>query len=133
MAPEGSISDLVLNSEGIFSFCAPSILIDELSKHQSKLCVISGYSIDEFEHLKRIFFRKITFFDLEVISSDVWASALGLTFDVDEDDTPFFALSIALEAQLWTGDKKLLQALLRKGVSWVLNTADIRNIRDKLR
>lgn len=35
--------------------------------------------------------------------------------DVDAKDTPFAALAIELDAPLWTGDKKLVLGLRKKG------------------
>jgi predicted nucleic acid-binding protein len=34
LSPEGTISDLLLNSTDSFSFYAPSAIIDELDKHR---------------------------------------------------------------------------------------------------
>lgn len=55
-----------------------------------------------------------------------------MTKDVDEYDAPFIALSLELEAPLWTGDKKLIKGLERKGVEWIFDAIRMREIREKL-
>jgi len=74
--------------------------------------------------------RKIELIDLESIRSTTWERALELTGNVDEFDAPFIALSLELEAPLWTGDKKLIKGLKTKGIEWILDTNQIIKIRD---
>ena len=42
-------------------------------------------------------------------------TAYHLCKDVDEKDTPFVALAIEMEAELWTRDQNLKEGLLKKG------------------
>lgn len=42
--PEGTISDLLLNSSNNFDFFAPTAIVQELEKHHKKLLRISRYS-----------------------------------------------------------------------------------------
>jgi predicted nucleic acid-binding protein len=55
-----------------------------------------------------------------------------LTKDIDEDDTPFIALGIELNAKLWTGDKVLSKGLAKKGVDIIITTADLKNSLNKV-
>lgn len=130
LSPEGTISDLLLNSTDSFTFYAPSAIIDELDKHHKKLVKISGLSDSEIQFLRRMLLRKIELIDLESIRSTTWERALELTGNVDEFDAPFIALSLELEAPLWTGDKKLIKELKTKGIEWILDTNQIIKIRD---
>jgi len=130
LSPEGTISDLLLNSTDSFTFYAPSAIIDELDKHHKKLVKISGLSDSEIQFLRRMLLRKIELIDLESIRSTTWENALELTGNVDEFDAPFIALSLELEAPLWTGDKKLIKGLKTKGIEWILDTNQIIKIRD---
>ena len=130
LSPEGTISDLLLNSTDSFTFYAPSAIIDELDKHHKKLVKISGLSDSEIQFLRRMLLRKIELIDLESIRSTTWERALELTGNVDEFDAPFIALSLELEAPLWTGDKKLIKGLKTKGIEWILDTNQIIKIRD---
>lgn len=128
---KGTISDLLLNSENEFDFYAPSFILEELNNHRQKLVSLSGLSFEELEFLKRIVFKKIDLIDLESISESHWLEASRLSEDIDKFDTPFVALSLELEAYLWTGDKKLINGLLSKGVDWVYDTNQIIKIRNK--
>lgn len=130
--PRGVIADLLLNSTNRFSFFAPTSLADELDKHYEKLKKISTLTQNELNFLKRIILRKIELIDLDVISSHAWKKALDLTLGVDEFDAPFIALSIELNAPLWTGDLKLKKGLEKSGIDWILTTDIIQNIRDKM-
>lgn len=130
LSPEGTISDLLLNSTDSFTFYAPSAIIDELDKHHKKLVKISGLSDSEIQFLRRMLLRKIELIDLESIRSTTWENALELTGNVDEFDAPFIALSLELEAPLWNGDKKLIKGLKTKGIEWILDTNQIIKIRD---
>ena len=48
--------------------------------------------------------------------------------DIDEEDSLFVALSNHLHSSLWTGDKRLLNGLKKKGYSKVLSTDDLYTI-----
>lgn len=130
LSPKGTISDLLLNSSNSFTFYAPSAIIDELDKHHKKLIKISGLSDSEIQFLRRILLRKIELIDLESIRSKTWKRALELTEGIDQFDAPFIALSLELEAPLWSGDKKLIKGLKTKGIEWILDTNQIIEIRD---
>ena len=105
--PEGTISDLLLNSSNNFNFFAPTAIIQELEKHHKKLLRISRYSENDLNFLKRILLKKIEIIDLESIAPSTWEKAIELVKDVDEFDAPFIALSLELDSPLWTGDKNL--------------------------
>ena len=51
--------------------------------------------------------------------------AYQLTFDIDEKDTPFIATTISLNSILWTGDKKLITGLRKKGFNDIINTREL--------
>lgn len=129
--PHGAMSDLLLNSDDVFSFYSPQFILEELGSHRDKLLRLSGLSADDFEILLRIMLKKIVLISTESIPDDAWSQAAKLTADVDEFDTPFVALAIALDAKLWTGDKKLVRGLKSKGVNWVLDTQRIKATRSR--
>jgi predicted nucleic acid-binding protein len=76
--------------------------------------------------------KKIELIDLETIRPISWNNARELTGNVDEFDALFIALSLELEAQLWTGDKKLIMGLKTKGIEWILDTNQIIKIINKI-
>jgi predicted nucleic acid-binding protein len=131
LSPNGKISDLLLNSSNKFDFYAPTYVLYELENHKKKLLSISGFSKSELEYLKRNLFKKIDLIDLETIPKSTWIKAMKLIAQIDEFDAPFIALALELEAPLWTGDKKLINGLNKKGIDWILSTDMVSEIRDE--
>lgn len=84
--PEGTISDLLLNSSDTFDFIAPIVIIGELEKQNARLLRISGYAENELNFLKRIVLKKIELINMESISSASWEKAIELTKVVDQFD-----------------------------------------------
>jgi len=131
LSPNGTISDLLLNSSDTFDFYSPTFVLDELENHKKKLLKLTGYSEKELEFLQRILFKKIDLIDLESIQQITWNKAIELTKNVDEFDAPFIALALELDSPLWTGDKKLIKGLSKKDVDWILTTEIITEIRNE--
>ena len=131
LSPKGTISDLLLNSSDTFDFYSPTFVLDELHNHKNKLLKLAAYSEKELDFLLRILFKKIDLIDLETIQQSTWENAITLAENIDEFDTPFIALAVELNAPLWTGDKKLIKGLSKKGVDWILTTEIITKIRNE--
>ena len=70
------------------------------------------------EFLLRNILKKLELINLEFIKETTWGKAIELTENVDEFDAP-----------LWTGDKKLITGLGKKGIDWILSTDVISKIR----
>lgn len=129
-SPNGTISDLLLNSSDKFDFYSPTFVLDELQNHQQKLLKLTGFTRKELDYLQLMIFKKVDLIDLETIRETTFKKAYELTKDVDEFDTPFVALALELEAPLWTGDKKLMNGLIPKGIDWIFSTDMINEIRE---
>ncbi|MFN3999913.1 PIN domain-containing protein [Algoriphagus sp.] len=120
--PNGKISDLLFNPSLEFTFFAPSFILDELKKHNQKLCLISELTEGDLGFLKRSILSKIKMIDLEGIGPNSWEKAISLVKGIDEFDAPFVALAIEMDCILWTGDKKLKKGLEKLGITWVVDT-----------
>lgn len=81
--------------------------------------------------MKRIVLKKIDLINLESISHKSWIYAIELISNIDKFDAPFVALALELEGFLWTGDKKLRNGLSSKKIDWILNSKEIKEIRNK--
>ncbi|WP_445159318.1 PIN domain-containing protein [Mesohalobacter salilacus] len=127
--PNGRISDLLLNSFQSFDFYAPTFILEELKKHRGKLLQISKLEEHELDFIQGVIIKKVKLIDIENISSKIWEKSLNLVHDVDEFDAPFIALSLQLKSPLWTGDKKLIRGLNKKGFNLVLDTKTISKMR----
>ncbi len=69
---------------------------------------------------------KITFINEELIPADTWLKSEAICNPIDIDDLDFIALSIFIQAYLWTGDKQLYNGLKLGNEINVLNTLEIK-------
>jgi predicted nucleic acid-binding protein len=123
--PNSNIGDLLLNFQNKVSFYAPEFLLVEIEKYTPKIEKISNQTPEEIEVIKSLVLSKITFISEELIFEENWKKAYNLTIDVDENDTPFVALALQLNAKLWSGDKKLNKGLLLKQSSVIYSTQEL--------
>jgi len=131
---ESKIGDLLMNSEGLLEFHACQYLRLEIHKHRERLMDISGLTEDEFEEARNHIFSRLKFHSEEIIPFHFWQEALLLVRDVDVDDIAFVTLNNYLAADLWTGDKLLLNHLHhQKGYSKCFTTAELFEVRERLR
>ncbi len=132
LSSDGLVHDLFINSGETFEFFSPTFVYEELKNNRSKLLKISNYSEEELDYLQYTIFKRIELIDSNSLTNSEFQRAFELTKDIDENDTPFIALALALDSPVWTGDKKLKEGLSEKGVDWVLNTKDIRDLLNRL-
>jgi len=111
-----------------FDFYTINLLKIEILHHKNKIQSITGFSNAKFNKIFNLIISKIRFVDERLISDDTLEKAYSLSYDIDEEDTMFIALTNHLNSMLWTGDKKLENGLKNKGFSHVVNTADLYDI-----
>lgn len=99
------------------NFYAPNFLAVEIFKHKERILQKSKASEDEVYELLYKLLSRITFISEEVVSAGNFVQAYKLCGETDEKDTPFVALALELEAELWTRDKILKRGLVKKGFS----------------
>jgi len=117
------ISSLISDSRKIrrivsrkdLKFVAPKFIIVELFKHAPKIQKVTKLSRDEVLESLSSIVNRIKFYEEDLISIGNWVEAFRLCRDVDEKDTPYIALTLELEAELWTNDDELKIGLKRKG------------------
>jgi len=125
----GLIGDIIFNSPKDFIFYSPELMKTEIDRYLPKLIKISKLEENQLLDSK---FRILSSIDLvseEIIKESVWETAFQLTAEIDEDDTPFVALAIEINAILWTGDKKLIKGLKKKGFNSIFSTDDLKALR----
>lgn len=96
-------------------FVSPKFVFVELFKHAPKIQKATKLSKDEVLELLSSIVNQIKFYDEDLISIGSWTEAFRLCRDVDEKDTPYIALALELNAQIWTNDEDLKIGLRRKG------------------
>ena len=129
----GTIGDLIFNSDHVFEFYSCDYMRYEIRKHWSKLIKISKLPDEQLQNGYEKVLTKITFINEAVISSATWLKAEQTVKDIDLDDVDFVALTTFLKGCLWTGDKELYNGLKEKRFRCVYNTADVYKQRNKWR
>ena len=94
---------------------SPRFIFTELFKHKERLLAATELSEDELLEAVSALFSRLSFEDEGAIPLGDWIQARRLCADVDEKDTPFIALTIHLNARLWTEDAELKRGLRAKG------------------
>ena len=123
---DNDMGDVLLNYQNKFQFFAPQLVLDELLKYHTKLQKLSKLSALNLNEAQTRIFDIITLISLDLIENANWTKAYELTKNIDENDTPFVALALSLEAKLWTGDKILAQGLQKRGMNITINTTALK-------
>lgn len=126
----GLIGEILFNSQGQFEFYSSEFMLDELTKYKSKLQKLTKMSETKIDLTIHQVMKNIVLISPLAVSDSVWKEAYELATDVDEDDTPFLATAISLEAFIWTGDKKLVNGLRKKGFQNIYSTTDLYELRN---
>ncbi len=106
-------SDALFKKE--FDFIMPKYAYIELFKYKEKIVQYSRLEEDEILEVLYKLLKNIRVFDENMITPGALKQAYELVKDTDEKDILFIALAIELNGLLWTGDKKLVEGLLKKG------------------
>jgi predicted nucleic acid-binding protein len=129
---QGTIGDIIFNSEDIFEFYSNQYMRFEIRKHWDKLKKISKLTDLELTTSYEKMLTKFIFINEELIPRKDWEKAEALVENIDLDDTDFVALTKHLKGGLWTGDKPLYDGLKAKRFRSVYNTQNILKLRDRL-
>ena len=128
----GTIGDLIFNSDDVFEFYSNQYMRFEIHKHWDKLKKISKLTDVELDTAYNKMLTKLMFINEELILQTDWKKAEFLVADIDLDDTDFVALTRYLKGSLWTGDKPLYEGLKAKRFRTVYNTQDMIRLRNRL-
>jgi len=125
---KGKIGQILINGSKYFDFYSTGLLKDEIAEHKNKILQLSGYSHSEFTESYQLILNRIIFVDEILLSDKDLKKAMNLVSGIDADDAIFVALNNHLSASLWTGDKRLLAGLKKKGYLRILSTDDLFDI-----
>jgi len=128
ISSSSTIPDIIIAPFTYLKFYTSEYLFDELENHKEKLQKVSRLTEKDINIAKTKLFKYITTISLEIIPKEVWQEAEKLVADIDEDDIAFVALSIFLNAHLWTGDKVLYNGLKNKGFDKIIFTSEIQEL-----
>ncbi len=104
-----------------FSFYAPDYIEIEVFKHRSYLMKKAKISEPDFKILMKILLERVTLVPFEDFGQE-YDYAMQIMEPVDENDSPFLAVGIALGINgIWTEDRHFLRQNLLK----VYSTGDL--------
>jgi predicted nucleic acid-binding protein len=104
-----------------FNFFTPNFLMVEIFKHKERILHKSKVSEEEVYEILYKMLYKINFVNEESITLGNFIEAYRLCGNIDEKDTPFVALTLELEGELWTKDEILKSGLKKKGFNSFFN------------
>ncbi len=120
---DSRIARILVGSGSRFTMYSCHFLEAELLKHRSKLRRLTKLSEDDLDEVIAKATRNIRFIHEETIPATRFADAERLLEGNDLKDAPFVALALHLDAQLWTGDKRLVKRLPATLRNKVVDTA----------
>lgn len=120
-----NISKLLTEGSNIFEFYSIYQLIAEINLYKDKIMVSTKYTKERYDSIFEFFQMLINFVDLSEISEKSIEYSFDIVKDIDIDDAVFVALSLDLNAKLWTGDRKLINGLHSKGLDLTITTSEL--------
>jgi predicted nucleic acid-binding protein len=109
-------------------FVIPSYLFKEFKKNVPRICNSLSLSTVLFNQNLTVLLQNIVTVNEDEISDEIFSEAYLLTKNIDEKDTPYVAMALALSALLWTGDMKLYRGLKRKDFQLAVTTSELKEI-----
>lgn len=129
----GKVGEMLINSYKLIDFMAPDFLRVEIRKHHKRLVELSKLSLEEVVEAEYLVCKDIKFISEEQVSDENWQAAFELVQDIDSNDVPYVAFSKQFKRKIWTGDRKLIRGLERKGFKNTITTEALSLIREELR
>jgi predicted nucleic acid-binding protein len=103
-----------LTTDACAFFC-PRFVFVELFKHKQRIVQATELNEDELLECLYELLAAVHFVEEGALPIGTWMEARRLCRDVDPKDTPFVALTLHLDGQLWTSDFALKAGLRAKG------------------
>lgn len=94
---------------------APQFLFVELFKHKERMLRASGLSAGDLVDAVETLVSRIELHSEASLPLGTWMEAYRLCRPVDEKATSYVALTLHLEAELWTDDSQLKTGLRARG------------------
>ena len=128
---DGVVAETFHAASDIITLIAPAYLAEELIRLRPKMAKAADKTVEEIERSQRWVLSRVKLISESVISQKHWTKAVDLAMDVDENDAPYVALALAHRCPLWTGDKKLIAGLRKKGFELLITSDELRKKLEK--
>jgi predicted nucleic acid-binding protein len=125
---KGNIATLLICNSSSIDFVIPEFSLSEIKEKQRKLYFSARASPDIFNENLQLLLNRLTVIGDNLINERYFKAAYFFTKEIDPKDTMYVALTMALDALLWTGDLKLYRALRRKGFKQIITTKELEEI-----
>ncbi|HLS29469.1 MAG TPA: PIN domain-containing protein [Flavobacteriaceae bacterium] len=119
------IAQILLTGENFYEFFAPKYLRSEIWEHHEKIKNIARLSVGEFQEVYELVLKNVTILNHSIVPKEDYQRAFELCEDIDPADTAFVAFSLYLNCKIWTGDKKLIKGLSKKGFKKIATTENL--------
>ena len=113
LSKNGKVAQTLFSDE--YTFIVPHFTMMELFKYKNKLIHLTKQTEVEVLETLYLLLLQVSFYNEKSLSLEARQLAYDLCKDVDLKDAVFVALSLELNAPIWTGDKKLKKGLINKG------------------
>ncbi|ADC66523.1 Nucleotide-binding protein, PIN domain protein [Ferroglobus placidus DSM 10642] len=121
------IKDLLMKEDRISLF-TPAYTYFEILRHYDKISKYTDFSErDLWFAITQVLPKRIRICG-EYVYFDKIPEAYEIARQFDESDTPFIALSLKLNAPIWTGDKEMIKYGLKSGKYLVLDTEAVEKL-----
>ncbi len=125
ITPNGTISKLILRDLKDSILICPEFLLDEILSKFEKIKGITKLNDYQLNELIFRIIKRIDLIDNDLIDYRYQKQAYDLVKDIDKKDLLFVALSIQTGFMLWTGDKKIMEGLKKKGFDLTIGTKQL--------
>lgn len=125
---KSKIGQLIINGSQYFDFYTVGLLKNEIIEHSDKILKLTGFTQEELNETFQLIISRIKFVDDILLTEKDIEKAVDLVSGIDNDDAMFIALNNHLLANLWTGDKKLINGLKKKGYLRILTVDELYEI-----
>lgn len=126
--PDGKIGALFNELRSNYTLYISGQTFVELIEHTQKILRITKLNRTNFDLLKFSILDSFITIPLDVLLPNQIRQSYYLLKDVDIDDVPFVATAMFVDGVLWTGDKKLYEALRQSNMVKCFNSQDIPNL-----
>lgn len=122
---ESRIGQILVNGKEYYEFYSPKYARTEILEHQNKLMKIANLNNEEFLEVYELILKNVTILNHSILPKKAFEKAFEYCKNIDVDDTFFVAFSEYLDSRLWTGDKKLIKGLEKKGFNRAITTEEL--------
>lgn len=124
-APEG-VEAKMFSSKSSIQFLAPDYLIEEFEHHIDEIAHATGFSKKDTRRLFLAVVANIRVVEIARLSKKHIIKAAEIVRDIDPMDAPYVALHLHEGHKIWTGDKKLISGLKKKGYDICITTPQLK-------